>query len=299
MATSIDQAFITSFEAKVHEVFQRQGSYLKDAVRIKDNVVGSTASFQKVGKGIATTKSRHGTITPMNQEHTAPSTNLQDFYAGDWVDKLDEAKTNINERDVIASGGAQALGRKLDDQITTILDTTSQAAVTITTAAATSRAILADILEWAEAAWDNDVPNDGQVYAVVTPRLWSQMMTFDQFQRAEYVGSDGMEYRNGPSIGRAKWKDWMGIMWKMQTGLPGAGTASGKAWIWHKMACGYAIAKSAGNVAGRAAVAADITWHGDRAAHFVNNMMSGNAVMIDDTGVIEANFDDTQAVTAT
>jgi hypothetical protein len=43
-------------------------------------------------------------------------------------------------------------------------------------------------------------------------------------------------------------------------------------------------------------VSADITWHGDRAAHFVNHLMSGNAVMIDDTGVIEGNYDDTAAI---
>lgn len=294
MSTSIDQAFITSYEARVHEVFQRQGSYLKDAVYLKTDVVGATAVFQKVGKGTATTKSRHGTIVPMNQTHTAPSVTLQDFYAGDWVDKLDEAKININDRDVIASGGAMALGRKVDDQITAVLDTTTQTAVTITV---TSKAnILAGLLSWVEAAWDNDVPNDGMVYAVMTPRLFSQAMLLDQFQRAEYVGADGMEYKTGPSIGRGRWKDWMGIKWKMQTGLPGAGTSSGKSWVWHKNAVGYAVARSAGNVAGRESVSADITWHGDRAAHFVNNMMSGNAVMIDDTGVIEASFDDTTAV---
>ncbi len=297
MSTSIDQAFITSYEAKVHEVFQRQGSYLKDAVRLKDNVVGATAVFQRVGKGIATTKSRHGTITPMNQEHVAPSTTLQDFYAGDWVDKLDEAKVNINDRDVIASGGAQALGRKVDDQITAVLDTTTQSAVTLTLTSIAS--ILATSLEWVEAVWANDVPNDGQVYAVVTPRLWSMLMLLDQFQNADYVMADGMTFKDGPSIGRGKWKDWMGIKWKMQTGLPGETTASGKAWCWHKMAIGYAIAASAGNVAGREAVSADITWHGDRAAHFVNNMMSGNAVMIDDTGVIEASFDDGATIPTT
>lgn len=296
MSTSIDQAFITSYEAKVHEVFQRQGSFLKDAVRLKDNVVGATAVFQKVGKGIATTKSRHGTITPMNQEHTAPSTTLQDFYAGDWVDKLDEAKININDRDVIASGGAQALGRKLDDQITSVLDTTTQTAATLDLTGIAN--ILASVLEWVEAVWANDVPNDGQVYAVVTPRLWSMLMVLDQFQNADYVMANGMSFVQGPEIGRGKWKDWMGIKWKMQTGLPGQGLSGtgGRAFVWHKMAIGYAIAASAGNVAGREAVSADITWHGDRAAHFVNNMMSGNAVMIDDTGVIEANFNDQASI---
>ncbi len=297
MSTSIDISFISSYEAKVHEVFQRQGSYLKDAVRLKTNVVGSTAVFQRIGKGTATTKARHGTITPMNQTHTAPSTTLADFYAGDWVDKLDESKVNINERDAIASGGAMALGRKVDDQITTVLDTTTEAVITLTVTS--KAAILATAIQLAEAAWDNDVPNDGQVYAVVTPRCWSQLMTVDQFSHADWVGTDGQTFKQGPAVGRAKWKDWMGVKWKMQTGLPGAGTATAKCFLFHKMAVGYAMAQAAGNVAGNEAVAADITWHGDRAAHFVNHMMSGNAVMIDDTGVIEGNLNDTTAIATT
>jgi hypothetical protein len=294
MSTSIDTAFTTSYEAKVHEVFQRKGSYLKDAVRMKSDVVGSTAVFQKIGTGVATTKARHGTITPMNQTHTAPSVTLADFYAGDWVDKLDEAKTNINERDVLASGGAMALGRKCDSQITTVLDTTSQSVVALTV---TSKAtILATAIEFTEAVWSNDVQNDGEVYAIVTPRYWSQLMLLDQFGRAEYVTAGGMAFTQGPAIGSGRWKDWMGIKWKMQTGLPGAGTATAKCFVWHKSAVGYAVAAAAGNIAGNEAVSADITWHGDRAAHFVNHFMSGQAVLIDDTGVIEGNLNDTTAI---
>lgn len=297
MSTSIDQAFITSYEAKVHEVFQRRAAYLKDAVRLRTDVVGSTASFNSVGKGIATTKARHGTITPMNQVHTAPSCTLADFYAGDWVDKLDEAKTNINERDVVASGGAMALGRKVDDQITTVLDTTSQPVITLTVTSIAN--IRATAVEFTEAAWDNDIDNDGNVYAVVTPRYWSQLMMLDQFARAEYVRADGMAWVQGPTIGAGKWKDWQGVKWKMQTGLPGAGTATAKVFVWHSTAVAYAVAAEAGNVAGNAAVGADITWHGDRAAFFVNHLMSGQACMIDDTGVIEGNLNDTTAIATT
>lgn len=294
MSTSITVAFITDYEAKVHEVFQRRGSYLRDAVRQRSDVIGSTAVFQKIGKGIATTKARHGTITPMNQTHTAPSCTLADFYAGDWVDKLDEAKININERDVIASGGAMALGRKVDDQITTVLDTTGQATVTLTV---TSKAtVLATAIEFVEAAWDNDVANDGEVFACVTSRYWSQLMTVDQFMNADYVRADGQAFVKGPEIGFGRWKDWMGVKWKMQTGLPGAGTATAKCFVWHKTAVAYASAAAAGNISANEAVSADITWHGDRAAHFVNHLMSGEACMIDDTGVIEANLDDTAAI---
>jgi len=34
-------------------------------------------------------------------------------------------------------------------------------------------------------------------------------------------------------------------------------------------------------------VTTDITWHGDRAAYFVNNMMSQGACLIDAAGVVE------------
>ena len=294
MSTSITAAFITSYDAKVHEVFQRRGSHLRDAVRLKTDVIGSTAVFQKIGTGVATTKSRHGTITPMNPTHTAPSATLADFYAGDWVDKLDEAKININERDILASAGAMALGRKVDDQIETVLDSTTESSITLTM---TNKAtILATALEFAEAAWSNDVPNDGDVFAVTTPRYWSQLMLLDQFSRADWVRADGQAYVSGPAVGFGPWKNWMNIKWKMQTGLPGAGTATAKPFIWHRSAIGYAVAASAGNVAGRNSVAADITWHGDRSAHFVNHIMSGQAVLIDTTGVIEGNLDDTAAI---
>lgn len=59
MSTSLDQAFIKQFEREVHESYQRQGSKLRNTVRSVSNVNGSTAVFQKVGKGVASTKSTH------------------------------------------------------------------------------------------------------------------------------------------------------------------------------------------------------------------------------------------------
>lgn len=292
MSTSIDNAFVRQYERDVHHVFQRQGSFLFNAVRAKTGVVGYSTTFQKIGKGVATTKARHGVITPMNQDHTAIECVLNDFYAGDWVDKLDEAKINIDERMAIASGGAMALGRKIDEQILTVLDATTEAVVTVTVTSA--GATRSGLLSAAASLWDNDVPNDGQVYAVLTPKLWAQAMVVSQFASSDFIGADGLPFREGAPIGR--WKDWMGIKWMFHTGLPGVGTATAKSFLWHKTAVGYAAAAAAGNIAGNGTVGADITWHGDRAAHFVNHLMSGGGALIDTTGVIELNSDDTAAV---
>ena len=74
------------------------------------------------------------------------------------------------------------------------------------------------------------------------------------------------------------------------------GTSTAKCFAYHKSSVGNAIQKAESNAAANDSVSADITWHGDRASHFINHMMSGNAVMIDDTGVIEGNVNDTTGV---
>lgn len=294
MSTSIDTAFIRQYEADVHDVFQREGGFLRPAVRMKTDIVGTSTTFQKIGKGVATTKARNGTITPMNQDHTAIECSLSDFYAGDWVDRLDEAKTNIDERMAIARGGANALGRKVDDQIITVLDTTSESTITITVTSIA--AIRAGLLEWCEALDDNDVPNDGRRFGLMTPRLWAQAMLVKEFNSADYVAAPGApSFDSGAPVAQ-QWKNWNGVLWKVHTGLPGKGTATAKCFLWHQTAVGYATGAHAGNVATNEGVAADITWHGDRAAHFVNHMMSGGAALIDGTGVIEANLNDTTAI---
>lgn len=280
MGTSIDNAFVTQFEREVHDAFQRMGSKLRETVRLKTGIVGSSTTFQVIGKGSATTKARHGTITPMNQQHTAVPCNMEDFYAGDWVDKLDELKINIDERGAVARGGAWALGRKVDNQILTALDATTQTAVSWTVSS--EAAIRNSLIEMVEALNSNDVPDDGERYAVLSPKAWSMASVVEEWSSSDYV-MDG----DRPFAGRFQMKDWMGVKWMSHTGVPGKGTATSKQFIWHRSAVGY------GEGAG---ITSDITWHGDRAAHFVNNMMSGGACLIEDEGVIEATVDDTASI---
>ena len=293
MATSVTSSFVQEYTTDLHHVFQREGSMLKDTVFLKDGIVGSTAHFQKLGTGTATTKSRHGEITPMNVTHTAPSVSLADFYAGEWSDSLDEAKVNIDVRMAYAKSGAMALGRKVDEQITTVLDSTTQSTVTLTVTS--SAAIQASLITFVEALDANSVPNDGQRYGVLTPRMYAQAMTVNSFASADYVGANGLPFVEG-APGHRMFRKWLNVNWCMLPELPGQGTSTAKCFVYHKNALGYAIQKAERNVSGGENVSEDITWHGDRASHFINHMMSGNAVMIDDTGVIEGNLNDTTAV---
>ncbi|WP_142849973.1 phage capsid protein [Telmatospirillum sp. J64-1] len=265
MSTSIDQSFIKHFQADVHLAYQQTGSKLRNTVRSKNNVIGASTTFQKVGKGTASTKSRHGKVPVMNLDHSPVECQLYDYYAGDWIDRLDEIKTNHDERAVVVKAGAYALGRKTDELIINQLDTSTNYA-----GAATDGLTKAKILTAFEMLGDADVPDDGERYAVVGWKQWSELMQIEEFANADYVGEDDLPWKGSQA------KRWLGTLFMPHSGLTKSGGVRHCYW-YHKTALGHASG---------ADVQSDISWHGDRASHFVNNMMSQGAVLIDPAGVV-------------
>ncbi len=265
MSTTVEQSFIKHFQAEVHLQYQQMGSKLRNTVRTKDNVVGSSTTFQKVGKGTASTKARHGKVPVMNVDHTPVEVTLADYYAGDWVDKLDELKTNINEQQVVAKAGAYALGRKTDELIIAQLDTSTNYALDGTTALTKTKVLLAF-----EMLGEADVPDDGERFAVVGWKQWSDLLGIEEFANADYVGDDQLPWKGTQA------KRWLGTLWIPHSSLTKTGTVRFCYW-YHRTAIGHAIGSD---------VKTDITWHGDRAANFINNMMSQGAGLVDPAGIV-------------
>jgi hypothetical protein len=271
MSTQIDAVFTKQFQAEVHEAYQRQGSKLRRTVRSKTGVAGTSTFFPKVGKGTAAAKTRHGAVPVMNLEHAQVECILQDYYAGDWVDRLDELKTNLDEREVIANAGAYALGRKTDELVIAAFDTGTVEAVGTAPGTTDSDGLTkAKVLMAFEMMGAADVPDDGNRYAVVGWKQWSELLEIEEFASSDYVGSEELPWRGTQA------KRWLGAMWMPHSGLTKVG-ALRYCYFYHRTAVGHAAA---------AEVQTDVTWHGDRAAHFVANMMSQGAVLVDDTGVI-------------
>ena len=97
MANTISTAFIKQFESEVHLAYQRMGSKLRNTVRTVSNVSGNVVRFQKIGTGSASTKSRNGLVTPMELAHTTVEATMSDFYASEYIDKLDELKQTLTK----------------------------------------------------------------------------------------------------------------------------------------------------------------------------------------------------------
>ncbi len=269
MSTTVDQAFVRQYEKDVHDAYQRRGSKLRMTARRKDNVVGTSTTFQTVGKGVATQKTRNGVITPMNVSHAPVECALADYYAGDWVDKLDETKVNIDERRVLVNAGAYALGRKTDELLLTQLDATTNVVANAGTGMTLTKALSA-----MNTLGDADVFEEGRMTAVVPWNEWTDLLQIDQFTSADYIPDD-----KKPFVAGTEARFWLGTLWMPHSGLEDQVSGGiSKSYWYHEDAAGIASGED---------VTADITWHGDRQAFFVNNRMSMGAKLIDAAGVIE------------
>ena len=264
MASSITNAFITQFEAEVHMAYQRMGSKLKNLVRTVNGVNGSTVKFQKVAKGSANTKARHAEVVAMDLAHTAVSATLTDYYAADYVDKLDELKINIDERQVVAQSAAYALGRKTDEVLISTLDAATSIAANVSSSATGMTLIKAKNMM--EVFNGNDVPDDNQRYWAVGPKQWSDLLSVDQFSRVEYVGPSDLPFPNGMTA-----KRWMGFLFFVHSGLSTSGSDRLNL-AFHKSAIGCGIGSD---------VRTEVNYIPEKVSHLITSMISLGSVAID------------------
>jgi len=264
MATSITNAFITQFEAEVHMAYQRMGSKLKNLVRTVNGVNGSTVKFQKVAKGSANTKARHAEVVAMDLAHSNVSATLTDYYAADYVDKLDELKVNIDERQVVAQSAAYALGRKTDEVLIATLDAATSIAANVNSSATGMTLIKAKNMM--EVFNGNDVPDDNQRYWAVGPKQWSDLLSIDQFSRVEYVGPNDLPFPSGMTA-----KRWMGFLFFVHSGLSTSGSDRLNL-CFHKSAIGCGIGSD---------VRTEVNYIPEKVSHLITSMISLGSVAID------------------
>jgi Phage capsid protein len=270
MSQEVSDAFIKQYESDVFVAYQRMGSKLKNTVRTKSNVTGSSTTFQKVGKGIAVQKARHAEISTMEIAHDPVEVVLQDWYAGDYIDKLDELKINIDERQVAADAGAYALGRKSDELITTALDTTPN--VIAHGGTGLTQAKIDTVFAW---FGNNDIPDDGQRFAAVSAAGWLDLLPITAFSSSDFIGNDQLPYKGGMSA-----KRWLSFTWFEFSGLPG--TPSDRTqFFWHKTAVGFASGQD---------VRSEINYVAQRVAHLATSYMSQGAGLIEPNGVYEVHI---------
>ena len=265
MANTISTAFIKQFESEVHLAYQRMGSKLRNTVRTVSNVSGNVVRFQKIGTGSASTKSRNGLVTPMELAHTTVEATMSDFYASEYIDKLDELKTNIDERQAVAKSAAAALGRKTDEILYTAMDAGANSTQIHDTSSALEKA---DLLSLFETFGSANIPEDGGRYLAMHPKGFADLFLINEFASSDFVGEQNLPYAGGMTM-----KQFLGF-----SIFSTSAVTAGKNIAYHTSAVGLGIG---------ADVSTELNYVAERAAHLTTSMMSMGAVVIDDNGIYE------------
>lgn len=267
--TEIEAWFQQQYETEVHVAYQRMGSKLRNTVRTKTGIVGTSTNFKKAGAvGEPGDKSRGGLVPVADGSMDNVNCPLTAKWLGDYVDNIDEIKHNADERAISANRIAYSHGRYTDKILFAALDATTNYVGDYTTGLSLN--LLSQGIEDLKNA---DVPiMDGQLYGVLGVHQWEEFLRIPQVANSDWVGAEDLPWLSGN-----KAKRWRDILWMDHSGLPISG-ANATCFLYHKTAVGHAIGQD---------LTSKWSWENTRDAWFCNTSMYQGAVLIDAAGVVE------------
>ena len=117
MSISLTNVQQTEFDALVKVEYRSRGFLLRDAVRLRTDIIGNTCQFRKVGQVIANQVAYQNTISIQDATFTGYIATLLKYAAGTGVDSIEDLTVNFDTKRELALVVAMAIGRRSDQII--------------------------------------------------------------------------------------------------------------------------------------------------------------------------------------
>lgn len=288
--TSLSNSFVTMFSDDVKQAYQQMTSKLVDSVRVVRNVTGSTYKFHKLSKGGSIkNKARFEDLTAMSDTSkslTAPgaytggtaqnsivTATLNNFHSAEYIDDMDQFKTNIDLRSTFATAIAGALARAVDQEIIDVLNTNATTdAQPFNFSGGLTKANLLSVHERLNSL---DVPTNDRVL-VISPAALTDLLTDTTLVAA----ADGLITNQALATGFIP--SVFGFRVVVSNLLTASGTTAGvrTCFAVQKEAVGLALAQD---------ITTRIDYVPQKASSIVLGTMSGGSAVIDTDGVVTVN----------
>jgi hypothetical protein len=270
MVMAVSDVFIDSFDAEVKVAYQGIKS-LRDSVRVKTGVVGSTHRFPKAGSGVATQHNRGNDVVAMNAGRSKVTVTLSDWDAFDYEDILDIEKINFDDKKIIADNTVKAIGRR-EDQL--IIDALTATVGTATKVGDGNGAPTVALLAQAKRVLDeNNVPTEDRTL------IHSSYFLEDLLNITEVTSSD---FNTVKALVMGDLNTYMGFKFiliggRTEGGLPFSDTNKRYNFAYHKQAVGLAIGKDMTTM---------VDWVAVKTAWQIGCVYSAGAIAIDTDGIV-------------
>ena len=275
MSISLTAVQQTDFDELVKAEYRSTGFLLRDAVRTKSDVIGSSVEFRKVDQVISVPTAYLAAVSIQDPDYTKVSCIIQKYTTPTAVDTVQELTVNFDAKMENAMLVGQGMGRRSDQIIIDAI--TADPGDTIVNGGANMNYVkFTQIYEYFE---DHAVPKGERWLALSASNVRSLMS--DQ----EFVSTFYTENR---ILDRGYFLEYLGINvvtipQMTEGGLLKVGNIR-TALAWHKMSTGMAIGHD---------FRTEINYMPDRTSYLVNGIFSAGAKVIDNRGVIAIECDET------
>lgn len=274
MTTQASTNFITSFDTLVKKQYQGK-MQLKDAVRVKSGVKGSTHEFPIMNRGAATPRIPLTDVSVMNVGHNKATATISDWNAADYSDVYDLQKLNFDERQELVDTATMAIGRRLDQLILDALAAGASATqVGVSVGGANSGFNLAKVLRTKRLMDSANVPDDGNRHMAIHAIALEQALAETDITSRDF--NILMPLMNGQLTTYAGFK--FHIFGSRDEGGLVLSTNTRNNFAWHKDAVGLAIGID---------MRTEVNYIPEKTSTLVNAIFSAGSVVIDSEGAYD------------
>jgi hypothetical protein len=276
MSTSLTAVQQIEFDALVKAEYQSLGFLLRDTVRVRRDVIGSTVSFRKVNQIQAVPTGYLQSVVIQDPGYTQYSAIIQKYTAPTAVDTVQELTVNFDAKMENAMLVANALGRRSDQIIINSL-AVSPGQTIVDGGTNMTYTKYTDIIQFFD---ENAVPLPERFVAMSGSNFRS-LLAADQFVSTFYTQNRVLD------LGFVR--EYLGINLiiiptMVEGGLPlNSGTNVRSTFAWHKQSTGMGIGHD---------FRTEINYLPRETSWLVNGIFSAGAITIDNLGIIQVNCDE-------
>ena len=276
MSINLSTVAVTEFDSMVKHAYQGMG-LLKNAVTVRNNVVGDTYKFRTMGKGTANQKATSAEVVAMNIAHGFKVATLGNWNAPEYTDIFDAQEVNFDEKQELANTIAGALGRRCDQLVIDALDAATPTAAAI--AAGGANLTMAKVIQAQVALRDQGVPNS-ELFAVIDAKGLGGLLTDEKATSGDYQAIKALVSGEIDTLAGFK---FIVVETRSEGGLTVA-TDIVDSYFFQRPAVGLAIGID---------MKTSIDYIPERTSWLCNGMLKAGAVVRDEGGMVKVQYDRT------
>lgn len=276
MSKNLSAVAVIEFDSMVKHAYQGMG-LLKSAVTVRNNVVGDTYKFRRMGKGLANQKSTSDLVTPMDVGHEFKTATMTNWNAPEYTDIFDAAEVNFDEKQELANTIAGALGRRCDQLVIDAMDASTP--LTTAIAAGTTNLTMTKVIEAQVALRDQGVPNT-ELFAAIDSFGLGGLLNDEKATSADYQAIKALV---SGEINTLCGFNFIIIETRDEGGLTVAGDIV-DSWFFQRPSVGLAIGID---------MKTEVNWIPERTAWLTNGMLKAGSIVRDEGGLVKVQYDKT------